>query len=365
VIGISLKDRAAILPAGHMANAAYWFDLKTGNFVSSTYYFAELPGWVKDVNNGHPGEKYRGVTWLGHKLPDDPKELYGNSDVSPLEQSPFGNDLLEVFAERALAAEQLGKHEAADLLAVSFSSHDKVGHHYGPYSPEEREVSIATDKVLERLFQAIDRQVGLDNVVVVLTADHGVAPSAEEDTANHMPGGRMPANLVRGAIQAALTKKYGEGEWVLGSWDLSIYLNTDLIAKKNLDPAEVRRLAAETAMGIPHIFRVYTRDQLLTGSVPGDEVSRRVMNGFNVRRSPDIAFLPDPYWLVTKDVTTHGTPFGYDSHVPVIFMGSGIRPGRYDAAATVNDIAPTLATILDVETPSGSVGRVLTEMFAQ
>ncbi len=363
VIGISLKDRAAILLAGHMANGAYWLDLKTGNFVSSTYYFSDLPGWVKDFNKGRPTEKYRGATWLNHKLPEDLKQLYGNSDESPLEASPFGNDLVEMLAERALAAEQLGKHEGADLLAVSFSSNDKVGHDYGTYSAEEHEVTVRTDQILERLFQAIDRQVGLDNVVVVLTGDHGVAPSAEESAANHMPGGRMAETTVKDAIQAALARKHGAGDWVAGSWNLSIYLNYDLIAKKGLDPAAVRRTAADAALGVTHIFRVYTRDQLLTGAVPGDEVSRRVMNGFHVRRSPDLAFMPDPYWILTKNVSTHGSPFGYDSHVPVIFMGPGIRAGRYDAAATVNDIAPTLATILDVETPSGSIGRVLAEMF--
>jgi len=150
---------------------------------------------------------------------------------------------------------------------------------------------------------------------------------------------------------------------VAGSWDLSIYLDHDLIAKKNLDPAEVRRVAAEAAYGVAHILRIYTRDQLLIGAVPGDEVSRRVMNGFNVRRGADIEFVPEPYWVFTKSVATHGAPYSYDAHVPVIFLGQGIRAGRYDGTIAVNDIAPTLATILEVETPSGSVGRVLTEMF--
>jgi predicted AlkP superfamily pyrophosphatase or phosphodiesterase len=363
VIGISLKDRAAILPAGHMANGAYWFDLKARGFVSSTYYFADLPGWVKDFNNGHEGDKYRGVTWLNHKMPDDLAKLYGDNTESPLEASPYGNELVERFAERALAAEQLGKRDVTDILAVSFSSNDKVGHNYGTYSPEEHDVAVQTDKILERLFQAIDKQVGLDNTIVVLTGDHGVAPSAEEDAANHMPGGRMPGNTVRNAAQAALVAKYGEGEWVSGSWDLALYLNEDQIAKKNLDAVEVRRVAAAAAQRVPHIFRVYTRDQLLVGAVQGDQISRRLINGFNVRRSPDIQFIPEPYWIIANAVSTHGSPFDYDSHVPIVFMGLGIRAGHYDANVAVNDIAPTLATILEVETPSGSVGRVLSEMW--
>jgi hypothetical protein len=363
VIGVSLKDRAAILPVGHMANGAYWFDLKSRSFVSSTYYFADLPGWVKDFNNAHPGDKYRGVPWLNKTMPEDLAKLYGDNSESPLEASPFGNELVELFAERALSAEQLGKHDVTDILTVSFSANDKVGHNYGTYSPEEHDVAVQTDKILERLFQAVDSQVGLDNTLIVLSGDHGVAPSAEELTANRMPGGRMPGNTIRDAVQAALAAKYGEGQWILGSYDLALFLNYDLVAKKNLELAAVRRDAANAAMKVSHIFRVYTRDQLESGALPRDQVSQRVSNGFNQRRSGDVQFIPDPYWIVANAVATHGSPFAYDAHVPVIFMGVGIHPGKYDQSVAVNDIAPTVATILDVETPSGSVGRVLTEMW--
>ena len=363
VIGVSLKDRAAILPAGHMANGAYWFDLTSGNFVSSTYYFADLPGWVKDFNSGRPGEKYRGATWLAHKLPTDLVALYGTSSSSPLEASPFGNELVEQFAERALVAEQLGTHEGTDLLAVSFSSNDKVGHDYGTYSAEEHEVTIRTDGILARLFEAIDRQVGLANVLVVLTGDHGVAPSAEEAVANRMPGGRLPGDSVKNAIQGAMVKRYGPGEYVAGSWDLSIYLNWQLIGEKKLERGEVQRVAADAAMGVAHVSRVYTRDQLANGRLAVDAFAQRIVNGFNLRRAADLVFVPDPYWTFASSVSTHGTPFGYDTHVPVIFMGDGIKPGSHDENIAVNDIAPTLATILQIETPSGSVGRVLTELF--
>jgi predicted AlkP superfamily pyrophosphatase or phosphodiesterase len=363
VIGISLKDRAAILPAGHMADGAFWFDLKAQGFVSSTYYAPDLPGWVKDFNASRPGDKWADKTWLNHKLPEDIAKLYGDNTESPLEASPIGNELVEMLAERALTAEQLGTRGVTDILAVSFSSNDKVGHNYGTYSPEEHDVTVETDKILERLFQAIDKTVGLDNTIIVLTGDHGVSPSVAEDKANHMPGGRLPGNTVRNAIQEALTAKYGAGEWVVGSWDLSIYLNDPLILQKGLDPPTVRGIAAAAARHVAHIFRVYTRDQLMNGAVANDQISQRVVNGFNQKRSPDIAFVPEPYWLFTSSVTTHGTPFDYDSHVPVIFMGSGIKAGHYDANVAVNDIAPTLATILEIETPAGSVGRVLTEIW--
>lgn len=363
VIGISLKDRAAILPAGHMADGAFWFNLKAQAFVSSTYYFKELPGWVKDFNASRPGDKYAGVTWLTHKLPTDLVKLYGDDSESPLEMSPYGNELIGMLAERALTAEQLGTRGVTDILTVSFSSNDKVGHSFGTYSPEEHDVTVQTDRILERLFEAVDKTVGLDNTIVILTGDHGVAPSAAEVAANHMPGGRMAGNTVRNAVQTALATKYGEGNWVIGSWDLALYLNEDLMLQKGLDPAQVRATAAAAARRVVHIFRVYTRDQLMAGAVPMDQVSRRVINGFNQRRSPDIQFIPEPFWTISNAVATHGSPFDYDSHVPVIFMGAGIKPGNYDETIAVNDIAPTLATILSVETPAGSVGRVLNEMW--
>jgi predicted AlkP superfamily pyrophosphatase or phosphodiesterase len=363
VIGISLKDRSAILPAGHMADGAYWFDPKSQGFVSSTYYFKDLPGWVKDFNTSRPGDKYLGVTWLKHKLPSTAAELYGTTSESPIEKSPFGNELVLQLALRALHAEQLGTRAFTDVLAVSFSSNDKVGHDFGTFSDEEHEVTVRTDEMLERLLQAAEKQVGAENVLVVLTGDHGVAPSAAEVAAFRMPGGRIPGNTVRNAIQAALSLKYGEDDYVAGSWDLSIYLNEDTAARKGLEMAEVRRVAAEAALKVAHVARVYTRDMLQNGAAPPDRITQRVVNGFNQRRSADIQFIPEPYWTFSSNVATHGSPYSYDAHVPVIFMGAGIRAGRYDMAVAINDIAPTLAAILDVETPAGSVGRVLTEMW--
>jgi hypothetical protein len=364
VIGISLKDRAAILPAGHMADGAYWFDLKTGNFVSSDFYMKELPQWVKDFNGGRPGDKYRGTTWMGHKLPEDLTAMYGNSTTSPFEASGFGNEILCNFIERALANEPLGKDEYTDVLAISFSSNDKVGHDYGTFSAEEREVTLQTDKLLERLFQTLEKQVGMENVLVVLTGDHGVSISAEEAAANRMPGGRLAKDALKVAVEAGLTKRFGAGEWVAGFWDTAIYLNLDTVAQKRLDAPQVRRAAAEAAFAVPHVLRAFTRDQLASGSIPVDETGQRVINGFNWRRSPDVSVIMEPYWMITESkAATHGSPFSYDAHVPIVMMGPWFRAGRYAGAATVNDIAPTLASLLEVETPSGSVGRVLTEIL--
>jgi arylsulfatase A-like enzyme len=280
-----------------------------------------------------------------------------------LANSPFGNELIEAFAERALQAEQLGMRDVTDLLSVSFSSNDYVGHRKGPDSPEVHEMAVRTDKVIGKLFGFLDKQVGMQNVLVIFTADHGVVPVPEVNQARRMPGGRMPQGVITDAVDKALTAKYGPGKWIVSRGEYSLYLNQQLLAEKHADPAEANRIAAQAIAPLPHVFRVYTRERLMNGDALEDQVGRRVLNGFYIRRGPDISVLLEPYWIFDKTGTGHGTTFSYDSHVPVIFMGPGVNAGRYTQAVAVNDIAPTVATMLDVEIPSGSVGRVLSEMI--
>ena len=362
IIGVSLKDRAAILPAGHMADGAYWFDNKSGRFVSSSYYFAQPPSWVVDFNQVHPGDHFAGMKWLDHTMPSDPQKLYES-----LAASPFGNELVESFAERALQSAQLGTRDTTDVLTVSFSSNDYAGHRFGPDSAEVHEMCIRTDKLLGKFFDFLDARVGAGNYLLAFTSDHGVAPLPQTNEARKMPGGRLPAATVRDAIEKGLAGKFGAGSWVRAFVEQSAYLNQDLIAEKKLDPAEVERTAAQAAMKVPHVFRVFTRTEMLRGAAMEEQVARLVQNGFYPRRSADVVVLLEPYWLMTTPTSTtgtnHSTTFSYDAHVPVILMGPGISAGRYYANITPNDIAPTLATMLDVETPSGSVGRVLGEIL--
>jgi hypothetical protein len=357
VIGVSIKDRSAILPAGHMADGAYWFDGKTGNFVSSTYYFSELPGWAKDFNQSRPADKYAGKEWMGHKMPEAGVKLYDG-----IEATPYGNELIEQFALRALAAEKLGANGKIDVLAVSYSANDYVGHREGPDSPEVRDMAIRVDKLIGDLIHAAEAQAGVGQVIAVLTADHGVAPVPEVNEKRNMPGGRLNPDDERNAIEKALSAKFGGGKWV-DDMSEGVFLNLATVAAHNLDLGDVERVAAEAVRALPHIFRVYTRSQLINGGGWSDPVDVRVRNGFNAARSGNLVVIPDPYWMASKTGTTHGTPFDYDAHVPVLFLGAQIRPGRYHRNVMVNDIAPTLATLLDVETPSGSVGRVLDEML--
>jgi hypothetical protein len=362
VIGISLKDRAAILPAGHMADGAYWFDGKSGNFVSSTFYFQELPEWVVEFNRERAADRYAGIAWEPFQRMPSPA---GAQLWEALAASPFGNELVEAFAERAIGRERLGRNEATDLLAVSFSANDYVGHRAGPDSPQVRDLSIRTDRLLDKFLRFIDAEVGLSNVLLVLTADHGVAPLPELQQERRMPGGRIAGGAVERAVESALAASYGEGKWIERSSEDAIYLNRLLIHQKKLTGAEVERVAAEAARAVPHVFRVYTASDLSRGHAMADMVGRRVMNGFNAARSADLLVLYEPYWVPGAHGTSHGVAFGYDAHVPVIFMGKGIKPGAYRRRILPNDIAPTLAALLEVETPSGSVGRVLDEIIGE
>jgi predicted AlkP superfamily pyrophosphatase or phosphodiesterase len=366
VIGLSLKDRAAILPAGHMADAAYWYDIKTGDFISSTFYFENLPEWVQAFNKRRLADKYAGAEWQFEKGP--PAGMFkmppaGSPLMASVFSSPFGSELLEQFAEQAIREEKLGARGATDLLTVSFSSNDAVGHGYGPDSPRVHDMCVRTDRILGKLFRYVDQSIGLQHVLVILTADHGVMPLPEELQKEHMPGGRLTNAYLFKPMQEALTAQFGPGLWLLQTAGTSPYLNWELIKEKKLSRAEVERVAARAIEDLPHVARVYTREQLLLGEVSGDPVSERVVRSFNARRSGDLEILLEPYWIRGATGTTHGAPYLYDTHIPLIFMGPGIRTGRYVRPAALNDLAPSLTTLLNVETPSGSVGRPLYEMM--
>ncbi len=369
VIGVSIKDRSAILPAGHAADGAYWFDSATKHWVTSTYYTPELPKWVSGLNDSDLSKRFRDARWLPFDAKDKTAKPFctmakNDPEVKAcrsLEASPWGNELTEEFAEKALVEEKLGKHGATDVLTVSFSSNDYVGHAYGPDSPEVRDISIRTDRLLGKLLDFVDRQLGPGNTVVVLTADHGVSPVPEVNQSRKLPGGRLSEPDLLATMTKVLTAKYGEGKWVVGMSGPSPYLNRELIAEKKLDQAEVEQTAATALAAMPHILRVYTRTQLMNGQMANDYSGRDVQFGFNAQRSGDIFIVPEPYYLFEKSGTSHGMPYNYDSHVPVIFMGPGFKPGEYPERVGVVDIAPTLASILGVEYPSASIGRVLNE----
>lgn len=365
-IGISMKDRSAILPVGRSADGAFWYDSGTGDFVTSTYYTDSLPVWVQRFNERRLRDTFAGKTWpflaapaAVRTVPSKPgPELH-----AAIYSSPFGNELLTRFAEAALDGERLGQRAVVDVLSVSYSSNDSVGHTYGPDSPEVRAISIQTDKTIGELLTAVDKRVGLDRVLVVFTSDHGVAPLPELLAERRLPGGRIEQEDLFGPIRRALEDRFGNGQWILSTGGTSPYLNHALMIQRGVDQAEARRVAATAARSVPQVARVYTREQLLQGSVPTDATSQRILQSYHAHRSGDLEIVLNPFWIRQKSGTTHGTPYPYDSHIPLIFLGNGIRPGRYARHVALNDVAPTLATRLGVSLPSGSVGRVLPELL--
>jgi predicted AlkP superfamily pyrophosphatase or phosphodiesterase len=413
VIGISVKDRSAILPAGRHANAAYWFSTWSGTMVSSTYYFNQLPAWVTKFNATKPADKYFGTKWerllpvdeyVKRVGPDDPKwedvsnawtpdtntfphtvtgglTAPGGKFYTALDYTPFTNEMLESFAQEAIVNEQLGQDDDTDVLTVSFSANDYVGHRFGPYSQEVMDVTVRTDRNIATLLDFVDDKVGLSNTLVAFTADHGVSPIPEHAAAMGLGGGRIPFATVMGKIQAAISARYNpqgktpdpttdyllrfqEGtawrEWFINN---NIYFNYDALKRDGVNVEEFSQVVVRAALSVPGIARCFTRLQLLRGATSvTDPIERRALHGFYPSRSGDVVMVAEPYKYIAETITaTHGSPYSYDTHVPTIIMGSGVYAGRYLEAATPADIAPTLSALLRITAPSNSTGRVLVE----
>jgi len=326
----------------------------------------ELAPWVKTFNDRKLADARAGESWTpftGPALLQMPAERSAKL-YDAVYGSPFGNELLLEFASELIAREQLGVRNTTDLLSVSFSSNDSVGHKFGPESAQVHDISLKVDRTIGNLLNVVDKVVGLQRTIVAFTADHGVGEVPETLRERGLPGGRMATKELFDPIRQALVAKYGEGNWFLATAGSSPYLNYEFIAQHKLDPAEVRTVAAAAALKVPHVARVYTRDQLLRGEVAADRVGSRVLRGFNQQRSGDLEILLEPYWIrESNNAATHGTPYNYDAHIPLILMGARVQPGEYSNAVALNDLAPTLATLLKIEIPGGSSGRVLNEAF--
>ncbi|MCU1222763.1 MAG: type phosphodiesterase/nucleotide pyrophosphatase [Edaphobacter sp.] len=370
VIGISMKDRAAILPAGRMADAAYWIDSGTGAVVSSTWYQQQLPGWVAQFNAEKPALQKLGAEWcpLGQSAASGKpfmtlSKVADKSYFSQWEETPYANDMLEELAERVLRNEKLGQHNGTDVLTVSFSANDHLGHAVGPDAPEVEDMSVRTDLVLGKLIDAAAKQAGgRANLLVVLTADHGVAPLVEVNQQRKMPGGRIDKAEYLAAVESALVKKFGEGKWIIAQWESGFYLNDELIDKKKLKHSAVEDEAAAAAMQMPYVARAYTRTLLMRHERGASLIDDYVARAFYPQRGPDVVVITKPYYLFGTSGTSHGSPYDYDTHVPLLFWGGNVRSGVYTERVGISDVAPTLAAILQVETPSGSIGHILQQV---
>ncbi|WP_460880149.1 alkaline phosphatase PafA [Pontibacter rugosus] len=386
VVGVALKDRGSILPAGHMANGAYWFDSPSGNWITSTYYSQELPQWVQAFNNKKLADQYLNqpwetllpieqytessaddVPWEG-KLNNEQKAVFPHDvpalrgkDYELIRSIPAGNTITKDFALAALQGEELGKDDVTDFLTVSFSSPDYVGHTFGPNSVEAEDVFLRLDLELAELISKIENEVGKGEVLFFLTADHGAAHVPAYMASVKVPAGLSSSGVVRDSVDAYLDKTYGKGDWVERYMNQQIYLNRSLVQSKKLNLAEVQQRVADYAVRFDGVLRTVTASTLQNSNW-GVGMMARVENGYNVKRSGDVIMLLEPGWFEGyggRTGTTHGSQANYDTHVPLVWYGWKVPAGESDAEAAVSDIAATIAAWLYIQEPNGSVGRPL------
>ena len=396
IIAVAGKDRSAVMLGGHLADAAYWTEDTL--FVTSSYYMKEMPGWAKRFNASGAVTRYRGYTWnrllpaAAYRMvdPDDvaaeentagmgrtfPHQVSAGSEnfIAAFQASPFENEVIVDFALDAVTQGGLGQDEHPDLLALGFSANDLVGHSYGPDSHEVMDMTLRTDRLLDRFFAALGNQVDLDSVTVVLTSDHGVAPLPELFRQRN-PGtqaGRIDPAIIGAAAERALRARFGaprrpgwvaRPDWVMHQAWPALYLNLPGLEDKNISIEEAERIAKEAVERVPGVERAFTRSELLRQGK--NAAHSRAERSFHPVRSGNIFYELSPYLLPEPQPagTTHGSPWTYDTHVPLLWFGLGIRPGTHSGAVSIADIAPTLALLLGIEAPAGSEGRVLREMM--
>ncbi|WP_395748181.1 alkaline phosphatase family protein [Prosthecobacter sp.] len=391
VVGISVKDRGAILPAGKKPTGAYWFEAATGNFITSTYYRSELPAWVKAFNDSKRPDAFVGQTWerlLDEKQYPVPDEAAGEGHLAgengstfphkvikeeadgyePILSTPFGNQLLAEFAKAAIEGEGLGQGDRPDLLCVSFSSIDYCGHKFGPYSQEVQDITLRLDRQLKELFAYLDKKIGLANMVMVLTADHGVAPNPENAKEQGLDGSRPNVSDMLVELQGKVAERFGAGRYFLSAKgslkpklvEGNLYYDHAVLETNKVQPEALTAFIREWALSKEVFHAVYGRDQLLEGRAPG-VIGQRIANGFNGERSGDAVLILKP-WMISgtgkaATGTTHGSPFSYDTHIPIIFYGAPFKAGRYADEFSITDLAPTLSAGLGIEEPPMCMGK--------
>ena len=390
VVGISMKDRGAIFPAGKQPTGAYWFESSTGKFVTSTYYRSELPDWVQRFNAREIPKSFVGRTW--DRLLEPSKYLWADAaagesalpgETEPvfphqlqlsqkggyenIISSPFANELLAEFAKTAIEGESLGEGPQPDLLTVSFSAVDYVGHRFGPYSQEVQDITLRLDRQLADLFSVIDKKIGLARTWIVLTADHGVAPTPEFARQMGLQAERIDEIALMGDLLSKLEERFGEGSSLLLNRKFNeghLYFNHATLRKKQIAPTSLASFIRDWALETGHFQAAFDRDQLLNGQTPG-VLGQLVLHGFSAERSGDLVLILKPYHLFSgrPSGTTHGSPYTYDTHVPVLFHGKAFLSGRFADEFHITDIVPTLSTALHMNSPVGATGKPLTRIL--
>lgn len=384
VVGVALKDRASILPAGHNPNGAFWFDDQTGCFITSSYYMDHLPKWVEAFNDKRLPEQYLSQKWntlypkntytesttdeneyengiregVKATLPLNLPELYKKYGYGIIRNTPFGNSLTLDMAKAAIDGEQLGADDETDLLAVSCSSTDYIGHQVGTHAIETEDTYLRLDKAIADFLAYLDSKVGKGNYLVFLSADHGAMNNAAFLQDRRIPAGSWDASATAKKLNHVLAKEYPEaGDIVKTVMNYQVFFNRDVIKSKQLDFDNIKQTVVNVLKEDPSVLYACDMAKASTESIP-EEVKFRIINGYNRERSGDVVIILKPnFYAHSMKGTDHGAWNSYDTHIPLVFMGWGIKHGATTKQTFMTDIAPTIAAMLHVQAPNGCVGK--------
>jgi predicted AlkP superfamily pyrophosphatase or phosphodiesterase len=371
VFGVSLKDRAAVLPAGFAGDAAYWIEPKTGAWITSTYYRNDLPKWVQDFNSSRP-QKYWDREWkdtqgtvlrsTAHRKGKD------GSDASFYEvvgSTTFGNEYEFEFAKELMVYENVGRGPATDLLSISLSPNDILGHQVGPDSPEMQQMALDLDRQLADFIDFLGHQIGLADVWIALSADHGISAVPDVAKKLRIPAKNLDAAKLEAEINAAITARFSAGHpaaYVKFDYPMA-WLDQDAFAAAHVHEADAERAVGE-AMKQAGLRDYYTKSQLAQGEAPDTPLGRKYLNSYSPEAGWYVMGVPDIYTLGAGHGTDHLSPYTYDTHVPLAFYGLPFQAGTYRTSAEPVDLAATLASLLGINAPTHAVGRVLTEALS-
>ena len=375
VFAISLKDRAAVLPAGFGGDAAYWIDPQSGDWITSTYYRPDLPEWVRNFNGGHRAEKYWNREWrekdgdrntLGLTAPRKTKDGTPAGFYEVVGSTPFANDYEFEFAKELVLYEKLGAGSATDLLVISLSANDILGHQVGPDSPQMRGMALELDRQLGDFFDFLGHQIGMANLWMALSADHGIAPLPEFAKTLRLSAANLDSKALREQINSLLAKKYAKkADYVLDLDYPLAWLSEEAFAGA---PAGKKESDAEAdageAMKQAGFAGYFTKAQLARGETPATETGRRYAHSYSPEGGWYVIGMPSLFHVGITKGTDHATPFSYDTHVPLAFYGLAFQPGIYRTHAEPVDLAVTLASLLGINAPAKATGRVLIEALA-
>ena len=386
-IGISIKDRSAILPAGHTANGAYWYDGENYNtWITSTFYMNKLPQWVTDFNNNNKADNYLNSPWetlyeidsyvnsrsddnifeeklIGQKTPTFPKDLKPlrskNNNFDLLKTVPAGNTFTVDFAKAAIIGEKLGKSKYTDFLAVSFSSTDYIGHKYGVSAIETEDTYLRLDNDLANFFEFLDKQIGKDNYTLFLTADHAAVHIPAYLQSLKIPAHYLNPERLKNFLFEMTKKHFNSIDLIENISNYQIFLNKEKVESLGLDIHVVAQKLAEEVINFDQIYKAVTAKTLQTTHFSSG-ILNSLQNGYNQKFSGDVLMIPNPATLIRgRKGTSHGSGYSYDTHVPIIFYGAGIKQGVSTKRYNITDIAPTIANLLRIEAPNGTNGEVI------